>query len=170
MAGLALRQAAVLFFIELSTRRVEINGITPNPDAAFMAQAARNLVDCEGGFLRDKRYLINDRDTKYTKQFLRILRGSGVKNVKLPRRSPNLNAYAERFVLTIKSECLNKLVLFGERSLRRAISSFMTHYHEERNHQGLDNKLIDGQATVGEGEIECTERLGGLLKYYHRAA
>ncbi len=160
----------VLFFIELSTRRVEITGITPNPNDAFMAQAARNLVDCEDGFLRDKRYLIHDRDTKYTHQFVRILKDSGVKNIKLPRRSPNLNAYAERFVLTIKSECLNKLVLFGERSLRRAISSFMIHYHEERNHQALDNELIDGPVVVGEGEIECTERLGGLLKYYHRAA
>lgn len=160
----------VLFFIELSTRRVEIAGITPHPNAAYMAQVARNITDCEEGFLRNKRYLIHDRDTKYTDQFIRILKDSGVKNVKLPRRSPNLNAFSERFVLTIKSECLDKLILFGERSLRRAVSSFMIHYHGERNHQGLDNKLIDGPTTVGSGEIECTERLGGLLKYYHRAA
>ncbi len=160
----------VLFVIELATRRVDIAGITPNPDAAFMAQAARNLVDCDDGFLRNKRYLIHDRDTKYTDQFRRILRDCDVKSVKLPRRSPNLNAYAERFVLSIKSECLDKLILFGARSLRRAVSAYMIHFHGERNHQGLDNKLIDDGTTVGEGRIECLERLGGLLKFYHRAA
>lgn len=160
----------VLFFIELSSRRVEIAGITPNPNAAFMAQMARNITDSEDGFLRETRYLIHDRDTKYTDQFIRMLKDSGTKNVKLPRRSPNLNAYAERFVLSIKTECLDKLVLFGERSLRRAISGYMIHFHEERNHQGLDNQLIDGAPTVGDGDVECRERLGGLLKYYHRAA
>ena len=159
----------VLFFVELSTRRVEIAGVTPNPDAAFMAQVARNVTG-DGGFLEGKSLLIHDRDSKYTKQFLRILEDSGVKNVKLPRRSPNLNAYAERFVLSIKTECLCKLILFGERSLRRAISGYVAHYHEERNHQGLGNKLIDGTPTVGEGPVECRQRLGGLLKHYHRAA
>ncbi len=160
----------VLFVIELATRRVDIAGITPNPDGAFMAQVARNLTGYEDGFLHGKRYLIHDRDSKYTEQFLRILKDSGVKNIKLPRRSPNLNAFAERFVLSIKSECLNKLILFGERSLRRAIKEYMIHHLQERNHQGLDNRLIDGNLTDDPGEIECRERLGGLLKYYHRAA
>jgi putative transposase len=89
-----LRAYYVLFIIELSIRKVEIAGITPNPDGAFMAQIARNLVDCEDGFLRDKRYLMHDRDGKYTPQFIRILRDCGMTNVKLPRRSPNLNAFA----------------------------------------------------------------------------
>ncbi|MEM7166704.1 MAG: integrase core domain-containing protein [Planctomycetota bacterium] len=159
----------VLFVIELSTRKIDITGITPNPGAAFMAQMARNLVDDEDGFLRDKRYLIHDRDSKHTEQFLRILSSSDVKSVRLPRRSPNLNAYAERFVLSIKSECLDKLILFGERSLRRVCDQFVRHYHTERNHQGLENRLIDGRATTT-GSIRCNERLGGLLKYYHRAA
>ncbi len=160
----------VLFFIELSTRRVEIAGITPNPNDAFMVQVGRNLVDCESGFLRGKRYFIHDRDGKYTPQFIRILKDCGVKNIKLPRRSPNLNAYAERFVRSIQEECLDKLILFGERSLRRAISEYMVHFLTERNHQGLENKLIDGHVTDGPGAVECRARLGGLLKYYHRAA
>ncbi len=160
----------VLFLIDLSTRRVEIAGITTNPCDAFMAQIARNLVDCVDGFLRDKRLLIHDRDKKFTQHFLRILKDSGVLNVRLPIRSPNLNAFAERFVLSIKSECLDKLILFGERSLRKACSEYLRHYHVERNHQGLDNKLIDGSRSIGEGEITCHERLGGLLKHYDRAA
>ncbi len=90
--------------------------------------------------------------------------------LRLPAQSPNLNAFAERFVLSIKTECLNRLILFGERSLRRAIHSYMEHYHEERNHQGLDNEIIDGRPSTGGGVIECHERLGGLLKYYLRAA
>ena len=160
----------VLFFIEISTRKVEIAGITPNPNAAFMAQVARNLTDPEDGFLRDKRYFIHDRDTKFTDQFIRIFKDSGVENIKLPRRSPNLNAFAERFARSIQEECLDKLILFGERSLRRAISEYMIHFLAERNHQGLDNKLIAGDRTDGPGEVECRQRLGGLLKYYHRAA
>jgi len=159
----------VLFFIELSTRRVEIAGITPHPNGAFMAQVARNLVDVDDGFRSDKRYLIHDRDSKYTDQFIRILGDSGIEPIKLPRRSPNLNAFAERFVLTIKTECLDKLILFGERSLRRACSECLRHYHEERNHQGLENTLIAGQPNAI-GSIQCSERLGGLLKHYHRAA
>ena len=137
---------------------------------AFMAPVARNLVDCVDGFLRDKRLLIHDRDKKFTQQFLRILKDSGVSNVRLPRRSPNLNAFAERFVLSIKSECLDKLILFGERSLRRACSEYLTHYHAERNHQGLENKLIGGPGSIGDGQITCHERLGGLFKHYDRAA
>ena len=160
----------VLFVIELSTRRVEIAGITPHPHGSFMAQIARNLTDFEDGFLHGKRYLIHDRDPKFTEQFLSILKDSGVDNVKLPRRSPNLNAFAERFVLSIKSECLNKLILFGERSLRRACKEFALHYHEERNHQGLDNRLIDGEPSSGDGVVQCHRRLGGLLKFYDRAA
>ncbi len=135
-----------------------------------MAQVARNLTDHDDGFLRSTRYIIHDRDDKYTDQFIRILKDSGVKNIKLPRRSPNLNAFAERFARSIQEECLDKLILFGERSLRRAISEYMIHYLTERNHQGLDNKLIAGDLTERCDEVECRERLGGLLKYYHHAA
>ncbi|HIL71858.1 MAG TPA: transposase [Verrucomicrobia bacterium] len=111
----------VLFVIELSTRRVKIVGITPNPDGEFMAQCARNLTDCDDGFLQGKKYIIHDRDKKYTDQFDELLEDTGVKPVKLPPRSPNLNSHAERYVLSIKSECLNRYMVFGEKMLRKII-------------------------------------------------
>jgi len=162
----------VLFVIEQCTRRVEIAGIVPEPDGPWMEQVARNLTDAFDGFLQGKRYLIHDRSPLFTKGFAKILKAVGVDVLKLPARSPNLNPHAERFVKSIKSECLDKMIFFGERSLRRAIDQFISHYHGERNHQGLGNELIAGAESVGqtEGEIVCHERLGGLLRYYHRAA
>ena len=105
-------------------------------------------------------------------QFLQALRENGVVSVKLPARSPNLNAYAERFVRTIKESCLERLILFGEGSVRRAASEFVVHYHCERNHQGLHNKLIcpDPRLVHDGGEVKRRERLGGLLNYYYRMA
>ena len=158
----------VLFVIEVATRRVEIAGTTRHPNAAFMAQVARELTGFDG-FLEGKRILLLDRDTKFTAEFVQIIEDSGVRCLKLPHRSPNLNAYAERLVLSIKSECLDRLIFFGERSLRKAIREYLAHYHAERNHQGLDNELID-PLLVGRGTVVCNERLGGLLKYYRRAA
>ncbi len=92
--------------------------------------------------------------------------------MRLPPRSPNLNAYAERFVRAIKEGCLNRMIFFGEDSLRKAINEFLVYYHQERNHQGLGNRLIDPQEQVGtaDGSVECRERLGGLLRYYYRQA
>ena len=137
-----------------------------------MKQMARNLLDADDGFLREKRYLILDRDPLYTKEFRQMLRRAGVKPLLLPARSPNLNAYAERFVLSIKSECLDRIVPLGEGHLRRAIGEYLVHYHGERNHQGLDNVLLQGTpAPANEnGRVQRRERLGGLLNYYHRNA
>jgi len=137
-----------------------------------MAQIARNLTDDVDGFFKGKRYLIHDRDPLFTQQFLSMLADMGIESVKLPPRSPNLNAYAERFVRTIKESCLEQMILFGEDSLRTSIRQFLDHYHLERNHQGLQNRLIiPMKATVDrEGRIERRERLGGLLNYYYRAA
>ena len=162
----------VLFVIELSTRRVEIAGICTQPDGSWMTQVARNLTDVEDGFLAGKRYLIHDRDPLFTAEFRETLTAAGVESVRLPARSPNLNAYAERFVRTIKESCLERMILFGEPSLRRAIQQFMAHYHRERNHQGLDNRLIfPGPAdTDPSAPIECRQRLGGMLNYYYRQA
>jgi putative transposase len=162
----------VLFAIDIGSRTVEIAGIGREPWGQWMEQMARNLVDVEDGFLRGKRYLIIDRDPLHTEAFRRILKGTGVKVVRLPARSPNLNAYAERFVLSIKSECLERMVLLGEWHLRWAISEYMKHYHRELNHQGLENMLIDGifQDTDGAGPVACRERLGGLLSFYYREA
>ena len=162
----------VLFVIELSTRRVEIAGITTHPDGVWMTQVARNLTDGVDGFLVGKKYLIHDRDPLFTQEFRETLGATGVGVVRLPARSPNLNAYAERFVRSIKESCLDRMILFGEPSLRRATREFLAHYHRERNHQGIDNQLIfpDKSAAKSSGPIECRQRLGGMLKYYHRQA
>ncbi|MGE3165966.1 MAG: integrase core domain-containing protein [Planctomycetota bacterium] len=160
----------VLFVLELASRRVSIAGVTSNPNAPFMAQVARELTSGEDGFLRNKSYLIHDRDAKFTPQFVEILERAGIASVRLPRRSPNLNAYAERFVLSIKTECLNRLILFGPRSLHRALREYAIHYHRERNHQGLNNTLLETVDRGQKGVVTCRERLGGLLKHYHRAA
>ena len=162
----------VLFFINLKTRRVEIAGIVRQPDGEWMKQVARNLTDADSGFLNGARYLIHDRDPLFTEQFREILKPSGVKTVKLPARSPNLNAYAERFVLSVKSECLARIIPLGERHLRKAVKEYTEHYHLERNHQGLDNELIENPSRLVDvgSAVDCRERLGGILKYYHRRA
>jgi transposase InsO family protein len=169
---LGLVRYHVLFVIELSTRKIEIAGITRNPTGAWMMQVGRNLTDEVDGFLRDKRYLILDNDPLFTDGFEKLLGDSGVKFVKLPAKSPNLNAYAERFVLSIKSECLNRMVILGEKHLRAAVLDFTAHYHEERNHQGLGNELIAPAAEdlTGTGPVKCRERQGGVLKFYYRNA
>jgi transposase InsO family protein len=162
----------VLLVIELSNRRVYFAGATPNPNTAWMMQIARNLTDPFDGFVQGKRFIIVDRDKKYCDAFRAMLRDAGTEPLRLPARSPNLNAWAERFVRSIKEECLGKMILFGERSLNRAIGEYLAHYHGERNHQKLGNKLIKPSKDVGctAGEIKHRDRLGGMLRYYHRKA
>jgi putative transposase len=162
----------VLVAMELATRQVQVAGITPHPTAAFMQQCARQLTDPFDGFLLGKRYLIHDRDTKFTQAFDTLLKDSDVEPVLLPPRSPNLNAYCERFVRSIKEEALGRMVMLGEGSLYHVIHEYLTHYHRERNHQGLDNQLIAPEREVGcqTGHVVRRERLGGLLSYYHREA
>jgi hypothetical protein len=155
--------------IDLATRRAHLAGITTNPNEAFMAQVARNLTDVVDGFLRPHRYLICDRDTKFTAKFKRTLEASGVRTVLAPYRAPNANAYAERFVLSIKSECLNRMLLFGESSLRRAVTDYIEHYNVERPHQGVGNEPLERRER-GRGDVVRKERLGGILNSYHRAA
>ncbi len=161
---------SVFFILELATRRVEIAGISPVPKGLWMEQIARNLVDEMAGFLRGKTHLIHDRDPLFTRGFRELLQSAGVTSVRLPPRSPNLNAFAERFVLSIKSECLDRIVPIGERHLRRAIQEYVEHYHTERTHQGLDNRLIEGVPEHGSGTVARRERLGGLLNHYYREA
>jgi putative transposase len=162
----------VLFVMEIATRRVHIAGITTSPNAAWMKQVARNLTDCQDGFLKGKLHLIMDRDGCFTEEFREILKTAGVKPVRLPPQSPNLNAFAERWVRSIKEECLDRMIFFGEKMFRHAVCELIRHYHAKRNHQGLENKIIEPEDSVGKatGEIVCRERLGGLLKYYHRCA
>jgi putative transposase len=162
----------VLVVMELATRRVHVAGITPHPTAAFMQQCARQLTDAFDGFLLGKRYLIHDRDTKFTQAFDELLKASGVEPVLLPPRSPNLNAHCERFVRSIKEEALNGVLMLGERSLHYIIHQYLVHYHTERNHQGLGNQLLVPTAAYGNhsGQVRRRDRLGGLLRYYYRDA
>ena len=162
----------LLFVMEVGTRRVHFAGSTTNPTEPWMQQVARNLTDSVDGFLLGARYLIMDRDTKFCESFRSILRRADVDPVKLPARSPNLNAYMERFMRSLKSECLNRMIFFGEKSVRKAVNEFLEHYHVERNHQGLGNRLIEPSEKVGcfDGKIACRERLAGLLHYYYRDA
>ena len=167
-----LQRFMVFFVIELSTRKVQIAGIASAANGLWMRQIGRNLTDAVDGTLKDKRYLIHDRDPLFTAEFLDLLAEAGVKSVKLPPRSPNLNAHAERFVRTIKESCLERMILFGEDSLRTAIQNFVSHYHSERNHQGLANRLISPEAghLGNTGAVQRRQRLGGTLNYYYRAA
>jgi transposase len=164
----------VLFFIQLETRRVSLAGVTRHPTSEWMLQMARNATDESSGFLRGQRYLLHDRDTKYCAAFLNVLRSGGTEPLALPSRSPNLNAFAERWVRSIRQECLSKLILFGEASLRRALSEFIDHYHFERNHQGKGGLLLVPSPVVvitsGRRTVRCIDRLGGLLRFYSRAA
>ena len=148
----------VFFVMRLKTRTVEIAGITSQPHELWMTQMVRNLTDPHDGFLRDAQYMILDRDPLYTAAFRTLLRDSGVTLVRLPARSPNLNAFAERFVGTVRAECLARVVPLGEAHLRAAIRAFVDHYHEERPHQGLRNALIAPKTTsVGRGPVRCRE-------------
>lgn len=161
----------VFFAVDIASRRVKIAGITDSPSEQWVVQQARNLTNAEDGFLNGKRILIHDRDPLYTEHFRETLRATGVRSLKIPKQSPNLNAYAERFVLAIKSECLDRLILFGERHLRHAVEQYVEYYMTERPHRVLGRRIIEPEEPrPTEGPVECRERLGGLLKTYYRRA
>jgi putative transposase len=185
----------VLFFIHLASRKVHMAGVTPHPDEHWMTQIARNVTMAEWGFLAPGQYLIHDRDSQFCPTFQQTIDAAGVTRVRLPARSPNLNAYAERWVRSVKDETLSRLILCGEPSLRHALTQYETHYNTERPHQGKGNVVLmpalacrtvrkahEGSPLttphkrrkagylLGLGPIECCERLGGLLKYYYRDA
>jgi putative transposase len=162
----------VLAVMHLKTRRVHIAGITPSPNATWMNQVCRDLTDCEDGFLRNASHLIVDRDSSFIPMRDFLDQNTEAEVVLLPPKSPNLNAYMERWFRSLKSECLDRMIFFGRKSLENAVREYVEHYHAERTHQGLDNELIepvDDPDSVA-GRIECRERLGGMLKFYHRRA
>jgi putative transposase len=130
----------VLFFLHLGSREIHVAGITPHPNEAWMVQVARNVTMEEWGCLAPGQYLIHDRDTKFCAAFQQIIDDAGVERVVLPPRSPNLNAYAERWIRSVKEECLSRVILFGEASLRHVLNEYVDHYHQERNHQGKGNQ------------------------------
>jgi putative transposase len=158
------------FFLNLESRRITLAGITRHPTEAWMTQMARNAVDDTPGGLRQCHYVLHDRDTKF--RAADVLASDGIQCLRLPPRSPNLNAFAKRWVRSVKEECLSKLILIGERSLQRALTEFIGNFHSERNHQGKGNVLLFPVpvAATRARTVHCRERLGGLLRYYCRAA
>jgi len=171
MVGRKLIRCTVFFVIEFSTRKVFFTPIKLQPDGNYMKQVARILTDCEEGFLKGKRYLIHDRDPLYRSEgFYDILQSSGIEPIKLPARSPDLNSIAERFVKSVKYDCLNYLIRSSVKQLEYALNQYEEYYHHERIHQSL-GKIIEPKHKIDENaEIVCIERLGGLLKSYHRLA
>ena len=159
-----------LFVIELRSRLVQVCGTTVSPDREWMKQVARQLTDGIDGFARGKTHLIIDRDTNYCQGFRQILESAGVKIVLCPPRVPQCNAIAERFVRSIKAECLDRLIFLGEAYLRSAASAYVVHYNRRRNHQGMENRLLTPQVLPLEGRIRCQKELGGMLNYYRDAA
>jgi hypothetical protein len=166
-----LVRCTLFFVIELATRKVFFAPIQLQPDGAYMKQVARILTDMEDGFLKGKRYLIHDRDPLYTAEgFHDILKQSGIKPVVLPARSPDLNCFAERFIKSIKSECLGHLILSSVKQLDYVLCQYQEYYHHERIHQSLGRILELKHRIDSTARIVCIERLGGLLKSYHRLA
>lgn len=160
-----------LFVMNLAKRKVQIAQISCQMNGQVMAQVARNLTDSEDGFLDGMKYFVCDRDTLFTNEFCQTLEASGVKVIKTRVATPEQNGYAERFVKSLKEECLDRMIFFGECSLRKAINEYVEHYHHERNHQGLDNLIpfpYAGKTKGRSGSVVKFERLGGLLNYYHR--
>ena len=162
----------LLFVMELKTRHIHLAACTASLGDDFMKQIAKNLTDPIDGFLKDNRYVLMDRDSNFSSAFRKILEDAKARPLRLPPKTPNLNAHMERFHLSIKSECLDRMIFFGEASLRRATKSHLEHYHKERNHQGLGNRIIkpSDEFRIPKGIVECRERLGGILKYYYRSA
>jgi transposase InsO family protein len=164
----------VLFFLHLETRRVTLAGITRHPTEDWMVQMARRAVDPIDCALLPVRFVLQDRDTKFYAAFRDTLRSAGVRPLTLPARSPNLNAFAQRWVRSIKSECLSKLILFGEASLHRAVTQFVAHYNRERPRQRKANQLLFPAPVSPPSRrrpyIQCHERLGRLPKFYQRSA
>jgi putative transposase len=160
-----------VFVIDLASRRVQILGSTRYPEALFMQQAVRTLTAADGGGVRAPHVLICDRDRKWSSDVRRRLQDAAVSVTLTPARAPNANAYAERFVRSIKEECLDRLIPMGEQHFRRAVAEYVEHYHAERNHQGIANRLISGApVSATTGRVRRHPRLGGLLSFYARAA
>jgi putative transposase len=167
-----LRRYYVLFFIELSSRRVHLAGCSAHPSARWVAQQARNLSF--SGALGDATYLIHDRDSKFVASFDEVFRSDGIRIILTPPRAPQANAYAERFVRTARTECLDWLLIIGPRQLNRVLKIFVEHYNCERPHRGLGRcPPTPAQPTrlpPPYAPVKRRDRLGGLVHEYYRAA
>jgi transposase InsO family protein len=161
----------VFFVMNLAKRQVEVVHIGCQVNGAVMAQLARNMTDSCEGILKGARFFVCDHDPLYTKEFRQLLTDSGVEVIQTRVGCPQQNGYAESFVSAIKRECIDHMIFFSEKSLRRAVGQYIEHFHHERNHQGLDNLIPFPDSPLHHSEsglIVKSERLGGLLNYYHR--
>jgi len=170
---ISLKTLYVLFFIELSSRRVHLAGVTANPDSAWVTQQARNLAIEER--LSGVRFLLRDRDAKYSGPFDAVLRAEGVRIIRTPIRAPRANAFAERFVRTVRRECLDHVLIYDRRHLERVLGAYVAHYVDERPHRGLGLAVPAGirLAQVPGATPTLVKRrdvLGGLIHEYRRAA
>jgi transposase InsO family protein len=161
----------VLFFIELGSRRVHLAGCTTNPTGVWVTQQARNLSFT--GLLERTRFLIHDRDSKFSASFDEVFRSEGIKVIHSAVRAPRANAFAERFVRTVRAECLDWLLILGRRHLERVLRSYTAHYNGERPHRSLALLAPDAsnrRAQVATDSIERCDVLGGLIHEYRTAA
>jgi putative transposase len=168
-----LKTLFVLFFIEVSTRRVHMMGATAHPHSAWVTQQARNLAVEER--LGDVRFLVRDRDAKFSGPFDEVFRTEEVRVIRTPIRAPKANAFAERFVRTVRSECLDHVLVYGRRHLDRVLGAYVTHYTEQRPHRGLDLATPHGGASLPahnteRRRIDRRDVLGGLIHEYEWAA
>jgi putative transposase len=162
----------VLFVMELATRKVACAGITPHPDTSWLKQIGRQLTDSFSGFLRGKKFVLMDRAGYFSEAFRNLLKQAGVRPVRVPASSPNCNAHIERFIGSFKREVNDRLIFFGEEHLRHTTREYLAYYHQERNHQGIDSRIIEPgkEVGIGDGQIRHRERLGGMLNHFYREA
>ena len=168
-----LRRLYVFFVMEIQTRRVHILGITAHPTGAWTAQQARNLLMDLGERAGRFKFLIRDRDSKFTAAFDEVLAGNGVRVIKAPVRSPRANSFAERYVGTLRRECLDHLLVYGERNLRRILTEYSRHYNGHRPHQSREQRPPlhePAQPIDVTARIKRTHIVHGLINEYRRAA
>jgi len=168
-----LKRLYVLFVMEIRTRRVHVLGVTAHPTGSWTAQQARNLLMDLGERAGHFKFLVRDRDSKFTAAFDEVLAGNGVRIIKTPVRSPRANSFAERYVGTLRRECLDHLLIYGEQHLRRTLTEYARHYNEHRPHQSQEQRPPlhePGQAVDVTARIKRTHVVQGLISEYRRAA
>ncbi len=170
-----LRTLHVLFFIDLHTRRVLIGGVTAGPaNVTWCAQIARNLTDAREDRDTPVRFLVHDRDKRFGPTFDEVFRAEGIEIIRTPWRAPKANAYAERFIRTVRTECLDRLLIVGERHLRRVLETYADHYNNQRPHRGRDLRPPNGPPAIvpvsAAKTVARRDRLGGLIHEYYRKA